>query len=223
LSDIIKDNNKKSTNPYRELSPVKMRDKNRLENFVDAVFAIAITLLVLDLAVPVLKDSNDVLIGFLINNWPKFLAYFLSFFILASLLNNHHRQFKNIKFADQKIWWINTAFLAFIVLVPFSTSLISEYEKNLIAIITFNVNLLIASLLLYINWFIVVKSNYLLIEGISSRTIIIIKYINLAVPLATLLAIFLAFINPMLSMLGYLVIIIFYLFSKRIFYALNSE
>jgi len=200
-----------------------LRDKNRLENFVDAVFAIAITLLVLDLAVPVLKDSNDVLIGFLINNWPKFLAYFLSFFILASLLNNHHRQFKNIKFADQKIWWINTAFLAFIVLVPFSTSLISEYEKNLIAIITFNVNLLIASLLLYINWFIVVKSNYLLIEGISSRTIIIIKYINLAVPLATLLAIFLAFINPMLSMLGYLVIIIFYLFSKRIFYALNSE
>ncbi|GAB4308402.1 MAG: TMEM175 family protein [Methanobacteriaceae archaeon] len=200
-----------------------LRDKNRLENFVDAVFAIAITILVLDLAVPILKDSNDVLIGFLINIWPKFLAYFLAFFVLASLLNNHHRQFRNIKFADQKIWWINMAFLAFIVLVPFSTSLISEYDTNLIAIVTFNVNLLIAGLLLYLNWFRVVKSNYILKESTTFQTIVIIKYINLAVPLATLLAIILAFINPRASILGFLVIIIFYLFSKRIFYALNSN
>lgn len=200
-----------------------LRDKNRLENFVDAVFAIAITILVLDLAVPVLRDSNDVLIGFLINIWPKFLAYFLAFFVLASLLNNHHRQFRNIKFADQKIWWINMAFLAFIVLVPFSTSLISEYDTNLIAIVTFNVNLLIAGLLLYFNWFRVVKSNYILKESTTFQTIVIIKYINLAVPLATLLAIILAFINPRASILGFLVIIIFYLFSKRIFYALNSN
>ncbi|MDI6645294.1 MAG: TMEM175 family protein, partial [Methanobacteriaceae archaeon] len=65
------DNNKKSISHDRSVAQVILRDKNRLENFVDAVFAIAITILVLDLAVPVLRDSNDVLIGFLINIWPK--------------------------------------------------------------------------------------------------------------------------------------------------------
>jgi uncharacterized membrane protein len=221
LSDVIKKHAHEKEYKENSALQVLLRNKNRLENFVDAVFAIAITLLVLDLAVPILKDSNDALFSFLMITWPKFLAYFIAFFVLAALLNNHHRQFINIKYADQKLWWNNMAFLAFIVLVPFSTSVISEYGDTLIGIIIFNFNLFIAGLLLYINWAIVMKRKYLLRENTTFQTTEIIKYINLSVPLTTLLVIGLAFINPRMSIFGYLLIIIFYLFAKPLFNALN--
>jgi uncharacterized membrane protein len=194
---------------------MRMRDKNRLENFVDAVFAIAITLLVLEISVPVIQDSNAAIMGFLNGIWPKLIGYFLAFFILAILLNNHHRQLRNIEYVDQKIWWINLAFLAFVVLVPFSTTIISEYGDTLTAIIIFNLNLLIAGMLLYLNWARVVRNKYLLRKDITERTIKIIEYINTAVPITAIVVILLAFINPRISILGFLWIVFIYLTAKR--------
>lgn len=60
---------------------LEIRDKNRLETFVDGVFAIAITLLVLEFVVPVLPHSNTALLRYLSSVWIKFLGYFLAFFI----------------------------------------------------------------------------------------------------------------------------------------------
>ena len=59
---------------------LEIRDKNRLETFVDGVFAIAITLLVLEFVVPVLPDSNVAILDYLDSLWIKFLGYFLAFF-----------------------------------------------------------------------------------------------------------------------------------------------
>jgi len=145
---------------------------------------------------------------------PKFVGYFLAFFVLAILLNNHHRQFRNIEYIDQRIWWINTLFLAFICLVPFSTAVLSGYGDTITAVIIFNLILFISGLLLYINWALVVKNKYLLRKDITHRTIKILEYRNLSVSLAALLSIGIAFISPRLSTLGYFLIVIIYLFVK---------
>ena len=94
---------------------LEIRDKNRLETFVDGVFAIAITLLVLEFVVPILPHSNVAIFTYLDSLWIKFIGYFLAFFLLGILLNNHSRQFRNIEYADQKLWWLNILFLSFIV------------------------------------------------------------------------------------------------------------
>jgi flagellar biosynthesis protein FliQ len=79
---------------------LEARDKRRLETFIDAVFAIAITLLGLGLVVPIVQHSNEVLSASLVSMGPKFIGYFLAFALLGILLNSHWRQFQNIVYAD---------------------------------------------------------------------------------------------------------------------------
>ena len=70
----------------------------RIEGFSDAVFAIAVTLLVLDLHVPekdIIKNGSDLLV-YIKNQWPAFLAFILSFFSIFIMWVNHHKIFKQI-------------------------------------------------------------------------------------------------------------------------------
>ncbi|MGO9387138.1 MAG: TMEM175 family protein [Methanobacterium sp.] len=187
---------------------LEIRDKNRLESFVDGVFAVAITLLVLDFVIPALPHSNVAILAYLDSLSFKFVGYFLAFFLLAILLNNHNRQFKNIEYADQKLWWLNIIFLSFIVLVPFVTSIWTEYGDTTIGVLFFHFDMLISGLLLYFNWFYVQKHEYLLRKNITSRTINIIHYRNLAIPIASFIAILIAFFTPLLSNIAYLLILL---------------
>ncbi len=187
---------------------LELRDKNRLESFVDAVFAVAITLLVLDLVVPALPHSNVAIIAYLDSLLPKFVGYFLAFFLLAILLNIHNRQFKNLEYADQNLWWINIVFLAFIVLVPFVTSIWTEYGDTTIGVLFFHFNMLISGLILYFIWAYAKNHKYLLRKDITSRTISIITYRNLAIPIASIIAIGLAFFTPILSNVAYALILL---------------
>jgi len=170
-----------------------------LETFVDGVFAIAITLLGLGFTVPLLTHSNTIILNFLGSSWPKFFGYFLAFFLLGIFLNNHQTQFKYIEYADQRLWWINLSFLAFIVLVPFATSIWTEYGDTIIGVLFFHFNMLISGFILYFNWLYVKKHKFLLREDIPSRTVTIITYRNLAIPIASIIAIALAFFNLVLS------------------------
>ncbi len=187
---------------------LEIRDKNRLETFVDGVFAIAITLLVLEFIVPVLPHSNTALFNYLSSIWIKFLGYFLAFFLLGILLNNHNRQFRNLEYADQKLWWLNIVFLAFIVLVPFVTSIWIEYGDTTVGVLFFHFDMLISGLLLYFIWSYIQKNKYLLRKDITEKTIKIINYRNLIFPIASLIAIGIAFISPILSNVAYLLILL---------------
>ena len=72
---------------------LEARDKKRLELFIDAVFAIAITLLGLGFVAPVVQHSSGELVGSLIGVAPKFAGYFLAFALVSIMLNNNWRQF----------------------------------------------------------------------------------------------------------------------------------
>jgi uncharacterized membrane protein len=195
---------------------LEIRDKNRLETFVDGVFAVAITILVLDFVIPVLPHSNVTLLNFMNSLLPKFLGYFLAFFLLGLFLNNHSRQFLNLEYADQKLWWLNIVFLAFVVLVPFATSIWTEYGDTTIGVLFFHFNMLIAGLILYFNWSYVKNHKYLLRKKITSRTISIITYRNLAIPIASIIAIGIAFLAPLLSNVAYLLTLVIMFITPRI-------
>ena len=204
IKDLINEDDE-----FKSRLEYEMRDKNRLETFVDGVFAIAITLLVLEFVVPILPHSNAAILTYLNSLWIKFLGYFLAFFLLGILLNNHNRQFRNLEYVDQKLWWLNIIFLSFVVLVPFVTSIWIEYWDTTIGVLFFHFDMFISGLLLCLIWVYIQKKKYLLRKGTTSKTIRVINYRNLSFPLASLIAIIIALFSPILSNVAYLLILLF--------------
>ena len=108
------------------------RDENetaRVEVFSDGVFAIAMTLLVLDIKVPHASDlvGNTTLPDLLEHEWPAFVAYVLSFATILVIWTNHHKLFRLIRRCNHTFLMINGALLMGVTLVPFTTALLAEY------------------------------------------------------------------------------------------------
>ena len=99
----------------------------RLEAFSDGVFAIAMTLLVLDMKVPHDLPSGQTLARALVAQWPTYLAFATSFATILIMWVNHHRLFTHIGRGDDGLLFSNGLLLLGVVLVPFPTALVSEY------------------------------------------------------------------------------------------------
>ena len=99
----------------------------RLEAFSDGVFAIAITLLILDVRVPRDLPETTRLIDALLANWPSYFAFLTSFATIGIMWVNHHRLFGCIARADHGLLIWNGLLLLGITFVPFPTALIAEY------------------------------------------------------------------------------------------------
>jgi len=111
---------------------------DRLQFFSDAVFAIAMTLLVVEITVPVLKDPTDgELWSALLGEWERFFAYALSFAVIGISWMGHHRRFRLIRRYDGGLIRINLLLLLLVAFVPFPTSLISEYGSLVPAAVSY--------------------------------------------------------------------------------------
>jgi len=99
----------------------------RLEAFSDGVFAIAMTLLVLDMKVPHDLTPGQTLARALVAQWPTYLAFATSFATILIMWVNHHRLFTHIGRADDGLMFSNGMLLLGVVLVPFPTALVAEY------------------------------------------------------------------------------------------------
>jgi uncharacterized membrane protein len=97
---------------------------SRLEAFSDGVFAIAATLLVLELRVP--PDSPD-LVGELLHLWPAYAAYFVSFLTIGIIWVNHHTLLEHCRRVDRRFLYLNLLLLIAVGIVPFPTSLVDQY------------------------------------------------------------------------------------------------
>lgn len=113
--------------------------KSRFEAFTDAIIAIVMTVLVLNLDFP--KDSTFSALLALKN---QFLIYFVSFFILAIYWNNHHQLVHATKKIDGIVLWTNNIFILSLTLFPFATSWVSQYPDKLIPQIAYAIVLLVA-------------------------------------------------------------------------------
>src|SRR4030095_5462388 len=102
----------------------------RLEACSDGVFAIAITLLVLDLKVPRELGQERTLDQALVAQWPAYVAFLSSFLTILIMWVNHHRMFTLIGRADDRLLFYNGLLLLGVTLVPFPTSLVAEYLRH---------------------------------------------------------------------------------------------
>ena len=97
---------------------------SRLEAFSDGVFAIAATLLVLELRVP--ADSTD-LVQALLQIWPAYAAYLVSFLTIGIIWVNHHTLLEHCRRVDRRFLYLNLLFLIAVGIVPFPTALVDRY------------------------------------------------------------------------------------------------
>ena len=105
-------------------------DRGRLEAFSDGVFAVAITLLVLNLAVAGpgrLPHLNPPLLQQLGRLWPALAAYVVSFFMIGIIWVNHHVLIRSIKTVDRTLLFLNLLLLMFVVLIPFAAATVADY------------------------------------------------------------------------------------------------
>jgi uncharacterized membrane protein len=100
----------------------------RLEAFSDGVIAVAITLLVLGLAVP--RPSGHQLAHDLLTQWPQYAAYVVSFMTIGIIWINHHAMLSRLREADHSILVLNLVLLMTIGLLPFATDLMAEYLRR---------------------------------------------------------------------------------------------
>ncbi len=172
---------------------------NRLETLTDGLFAIAMTILVVTIEIPMgpihtsqlfLQTTGEIL--------PKYVVYFLSFLILAGFWINHHILFL-IKKANMTLIWINVFWLMFIALVPLSTSLIAQFPQYQLSQLIFDVNILIVGLFAYMIWKYSVDHD-LILEKVKPYDPYI-KRITLFTPAIVILSMLISFINLKWSLL----------------------
>lgn len=102
------------------------KETGRVEAFSDGVFAIAMTLLVLNIKVPIVREAGT-LGSLLRHQWPSYVAFVISFAFIGIMWVNHHRLFAHIRRIDQTLLVLNGLLLMGVTAVPFPTAVLSEY------------------------------------------------------------------------------------------------
>ena len=185
-------------------------DTGRTEAFSDGVFAVAITLLVLDLQVP--ESSFNHLWRGIAHQWPSYLGYATSFITIGGIWLVHHGIFRRVQYANRRVMTVNLALLMAVSFLPFPTKLVAEAIRDAsaerAAVIFYGGSLLVISLLFSALWASVASDRSLLKPEVSENEVNAISRAttpNLGFYVAVIA---LAFLAPILAAFGYLVIAI---------------
>jgi uncharacterized membrane protein len=194
----------KKPNPLSNLSMF------RLEALEDGVFAIAMTLLVLNLKVPTKSDNS--LFKAIMLIWPDLLTFFGSFLLLGVYWFGHRASLHYVKHADNVYHWLNLIILMFVSIVPFSASLISKFYGEQTAIILYGLNLITIGVTITVQWY-YASHNYRLIDPqLPIETIRFAKIRSMFAPISYTIAILLSFIDMKISFVIYTITPILYIF-----------
>lgn len=192
--------------------PLELETK-RIEALSDGVFAIAMTLLILELKVPEIGHgaaASELPRG-LLALWPKFLCYVISFITLGVYWVAHHLHFLSIKRADRMLLWINILILMAISLIPFTTALIGEYVTARLPVMVYGVNLVCVGLLLELHWRYATKGHRLVDADLDPALIRSVSQVILLGPAIYLAAIALCFVSTWISIALYLLVNFLYM------------
>ncbi len=187
-------------------------NRNRFETFSDGVFAIAITLLVLEIRVPtVQKVTSAQLWHALVALWPQYLSYVTSFLIIGIYWLNHHSAFHYIRYLDRGMVWRNLVLLMLIAFIPFPTAVIGRYGGLPSAVFFYGLTLFVTAAYVNFFWWHTVRHGYLdpaLVTAAEVRKATI-RYAAGAIVYLAAMAI--ALFAPRVSIALYLLLPVFYL------------
>jgi uncharacterized membrane protein len=160
----------------------------RLILFSDAVFAIAITLLAIEIKVPELDRhtaTDKQLLESLAEMIPKFIGFFISFFIIGLYWTVHHRMFGYVINYTRKMLWLNLFFLLAVVLMPFSTAFYSVYILKLLKtpVIIYVTNIVFLGLMNLFLWLYISNPKNNLVEGLFLQERKYFSFRAIAVPI----------------------------------------
>lgn len=183
----------------------------RLETFSDGVFAIAITLLVLELGVE--AGTHD-LGRQLLHIWPSYLAYVTSFLTIGVIWVNHHALFNFVDRVDRALLFLNTLLLLVVAFTPFPTRLIAEFLRNgndeESAALAYGITFVIMAVIFQLLWRYMATGRRLIRSDVPQETLDdITRTFNPGIPIyagATLVAL----ASPLASVALYLAIALFY-------------
>ena len=192
-------------------------ETGRMEAFSDGVFAIAITLLVLEIGVP--ESAFEDLWSGIAHQWPSYLAYVTSFLTIGGIWAAHHGIFRRLAYANQRLMMLNLLLLMAVSFLPFPTKLMAEAIRDegaaRTSVIFYGATLLVISLLLSALWGSVILDRHVLRPDVSDDEI-------KAIALATtpniglyVVMIALAVFAPRVAIFGYLVVAVIALLRTR--------
>lgn len=171
---------------------------SRIQTLADGIFAIAMTLLVLNLIMPdgVAEVADAELHTLLAGQAHKFFNYVLTFMLLAIFWIVHHQQFHRIKRTDSQLLWINILILMFVALMPFSTDIVGDFGGSTTAEIFFAGNLLVLGLLFMANWAYATYNHRLVAPDLDRGIIVRGLRRNMVTPTISAAVIILSFFIP---------------------------
>lgn len=190
--------------------------KSRVEAFSDGIFAIIVTLLILEIKVPHVEQTNSIslLLEALRGLLPKFFSWVISFLTICIVWVNHHRIFESFKGFNIVLFWLNVLVLLFVCFIPFPTALAGDYPQNPLAVAFYGIVMaLTGASLVAVRWYGLFDCK-LLKEGVSLqayRKAIIVAF--LFGPVAYFLAAVSAFISTGLAFALYFLIAVYFMFS----------
>jgi uncharacterized membrane protein len=178
-------------------SPDAGRDRDRIVNLSDGVFAIAITLLILDIRVPDIPENlvAGKLPEELLSLWPRYLGYFLSFVSISVFWMIHHSIFRPVKTYDRNLLYLNFLFLMVVAFVPFPTALLGEYGNHQLPVAVYAATLAVGRLFLTAIYWYSTRNDQLLAEPQDPATVRFFLLRGLTIPTIFLLSIGVSFFS----------------------------
>jgi uncharacterized membrane protein len=185
-----------------------------MEAFSDGVFAIAITLLVLDIAVPLGAGQRD-LLGAVFAQWPSYLAYVVSFSTVGAIWLGHSLITEYLEQADGILVRLNLVLLLVVSFLPFPTRLLAEYlssdNPERVAVIIYGMTLLAAVTLLSLLWRYAVRARLVRADAGDDELIALTGRLTPGLA-GYVFLLGLGLFKPVLAVIGYLLIALFVIF-----------
>lgn len=206
-----------SSLPIEPEAPRRVRgfEKNRLEALADGIFAVALTLLVLDIKLPegMAFASNDDLWRHLTELERHFAIYVISFVVIGMYWISHHIQFHFIRYTDRRMIWINLFYLLLISFVPFTTDLVGDHQDLILPVELYGVTLLALSALSFLHLDYLSHRPYLTSHEFTPEVANLIKRRVLTFTLIPLSSMVIAFWNTRLALYIYLLLVLAHFFT----------
>jgi uncharacterized membrane protein len=177
--------------------PTNYVNLERLTFLVDGVFAITMTLLVLELRLP--ESDTASLSQSLLAMLPRLYIYFIAFYSIANHWVVHQRMFRHITNADSKMLWLTILGLLFITLIPASTAIVGRYPAEKLAAACFSLNSFLQGMTIWIFWAYVSKNYKQFAAHSDPRLLGITSQVWFVISIGWLISILLSFVNIYLT------------------------
>ena len=199
------------------------KETGRVEAFSDGVFAVAITLLILNIQPPPITDLNafkdGILRDYILKQWPMLLAFVTSFATIGVMWINHHKVFSRVKYVDNTLLLLNLLLLIVIIFIPYPTALLAEqykdYPQGHDAAIFYTATNVLLAICFNLLWFYAAHHSRLLREDADPEDTKAISRQYIFGPVVSLLTFGLAWISVPISILLNLLLTLFFAIAGR--------